>query len=90
MTESNEVRRKRALYRSWHRGTRELDEILGPFAEKHVTTMAGAQLDQFEILLEHADPELFAWFVEREPVPPEHRSEVLAMVLAFTAAKGRS
>ncbi len=89
MTESNEVRRKRALYRSWHRGTRELDEILGPFAEQHVNAMAGPQLDQFETLLEHPDPELFTWFVEREPVPPEYRSEILAMVLAFTAAKGR-
>ena len=89
MTESIEVRRKRALYRSWHRGTRELDEILGPFAERHVNAMAEAQLDQFETLLERPDPELFSWFVERDPAPPEHQSEVLSMVLAFTAAKGR-
>ena len=89
MTESTEVRRKRALYRSWHRGTRELDEILGPFAEQHVGAMTEAQLDQFETLLERPDPELFTWFVERDPVPPEHRSDVLSMVLAFTAAKGR-
>ena len=90
MTESTEVRRKRALYRSWHRGTRELDEILGPFAERHVNAMAETQLDQFEILLERPEPELFSWFVEREPVPHEHRSDVLSMILAFTAAKGRS
>ena len=70
MIESTEVRRKRALYRSWHRGTRELDEILGPFAERHVNAMAEPQLDEFETLLEHPDPQLFAWFVEREPVPP--------------------
>ncbi|MHB1217476.1 MAG: FAD assembly factor SdhE [Alphaproteobacteria bacterium] len=89
MTESTEVRRKRVLYRSWHRGTRELDEILGPFAERHVGAMTGAQLDRLESLLERPDPELFSWFVEREPVPPEHGSDVLSMILAFTAAKGR-
>ena len=50
MTESTEVRRKRALYRSWHRGTRELDEILGPFAERHVNAMAETQLDQVRCL----------------------------------------
>lgn len=88
MTESDEVRRKRALYRSWHRGTRELDEILGPFAERHVGSMTGAQLDQLETLLERPDPELFSWFVERDPVPPEHQSDVLTMVMTFTAAKG--
>jgi len=89
MTENTEVRQKRALYRSWHRGTRELDEILGPFAERHVDAMTGAQLDQFEILLERPDPELFSWFIEREPVPHEHQSDILSMILAFTAAKGR-
>ena len=65
MTESIEVRRKRALYRSWHRGTRELDEILGPFAERHVDAMTESRLEQLEILLERPDPELFSWFVER-------------------------
>lgn len=89
MTESTEVRRKRALYRSGHRGTRELDEILGPFAERHVGGMTDAQLDQFETLLERPEPELFSWFVEREPVPAEHQSDVLSMVMMFTAAKGR-
>ena len=90
MTESIEVRRKRALYRSWHRGTREMDEILGPFAEHHVGDLTEAQLDRFESLLQRPDPELYGWLVERDPVPSEHRSDVLSMIRSFLVARERS
>lgn len=89
MTESIEVRRKRALYRSWHRGTREMDGILGPFAERHVGALTEVQLDHFESLLERPDPELYGWLVERDPVPPELRSDVLSMIRSFLVARER-
>ena len=89
MTESIEVRRKRALYRSWHRGTREMDEILGPFSERHVSYLTDRELGQLEALLERPDPELYGWLVARQPVPSEHQSAVLSMLLSFTAEKSR-
>lgn len=89
MTESMEVRRKRALYRSWHRGTREMDEILGPFTERHAGGLSDAQLERLEALLDRPDPELYDWLVGRQSVPDEHQSDVLSMLLSYTAGKTR-
>lgn len=61
-------RRKRIRYRAWHRGTREMDLILGTFADRWVDSMDAADLMAFEALLEEPDPSLFAWIAdERMP-----------------------
>ena len=44
------MRRKKLRYRAWHRGTKEMDLILGPFADAHADAMDGAQLDRLEYL----------------------------------------
>lgn len=51
-------KRGRALYRAVHRGTREMDFLLGKFAEASVQQMNGAELVAFEELLAFPDPEL--------------------------------
>lgn len=77
------IRRKRLLFRSWHRGTREADLILGSFAEAHLAGFDAAGLDAFEALLEVSDADLFDWIIGRAPPPPEHDSEVTRLLLAF-------
>ena len=67
-----DIRRKRLLFRSWHRGTREADLILGSFAERISPGSTTAQLDRFEALLEVPDAELFDWIAGRAAPPPEH------------------
>ena len=61
MTPLSDIRRKRLLFRSWHRGTRESDLILGRFAEAHIAGFDAGQLDRYEALLECADADLFDW-----------------------------
>ena len=51
--DDSEIRRRRLLFRCWHCGTRELDLILGSFAVASLTGVDGAQLDQFEPLLDY-------------------------------------
>src|ERR1700748_2193332 len=53
-------RRKRLLFRCWHRGTREMDLILGRFADAEIATLADAELDELERLIELPDPDLYA------------------------------
>ena len=79
----DDIRRKRLLFRSWHRGTREADLILGSFAEAHLGDFDGAQLDRFEVLLEVPDAEIFDWISGRAAPPPEHGHDVTRMLLAF-------
>jgi antitoxin CptB len=80
MGEAIEIRRKRLLFRSWHRGTREADLLLGPFAERHLSSLTPRQLDRFEALLEENDAVLYDWITGREAPPPERDSDVLRLV----------
>jgi len=76
-------RKKRLLFRSWHRGTRESDLILGRFAEAHLDRFDEAQLDRYEALLHCSDAEIFDWVSGRAPPPPEYDHDVTRLLLAF-------
>lgn len=65
------VRRKRLRYRAWHRGTKEMDLILGPFADARAQAMDEAELDRLEALMDEEDPPLLKWVMGQED-PPEH------------------
>ena len=84
MTASSEIRRKRLLFRSWHRGTREADLILGRFADAHLAGFDEAQLDRYEALLDCADPDIFAWVSGRAVPPPEYGDDVTRLLLSFS------
>jgi antitoxin CptB len=66
------LRRKRALYRAQHRGTKEMDWMVGRFAEARLAAMSADQLSIFEEFLEIGDPELNGWLLDparcNEPV----------------------
>ena len=53
-------RRKRLLFRCWHRGTREMDLILGRFADTTIANLSDDELSQLEQLIEVPDPDLYA------------------------------
>ncbi len=64
-------RRKRLLFRSWHRGMREMDLVLGRFADAHIATLTNAELDEYERWLEVPDLPMFTWVNGSQPTPPE-------------------
>ncbi|MGA8379722.1 MAG: succinate dehydrogenase assembly factor 2 [Stellaceae bacterium] len=86
MTPSCEIRRKRLMFRSWHRGTRETDLILGRFAEAHLAGFEGAQLDRYEALLECADADLFDWASGQASPPRAFDHDVMRLLRAFRCA----
>ena len=83
MTDATDIRRKRLLYRSWHRGTREADLLLGGFAEAHLAGFDEARLDRYEALLDCPDADLFDWITGRAAPPPEYDHNVTRLLLAF-------
>jgi len=64
-----EARRRKLRMRSWRRGTREMDLILGPFADTAMPELAPAELDLYERLLEENDQELYLWVTGARPAP---------------------
>ncbi|HEV2301841.1 MAG TPA: succinate dehydrogenase assembly factor 2 [Stellaceae bacterium] len=83
MTPSADFRRKRLMFRSWHRGTREADLILGRFAQAHLAGFDEARLDRYEALLECPDADLFDWIAGRAAPPPAYDHDVMRLLLAF-------
>jgi succinate dehydrogenase flavin-adding protein (antitoxin of CptAB toxin-antitoxin module) len=67
--EHPDLRRRRFLFRCWHRGTQEIDLLLGSFAETSLDDLDGAQLDRFEALLDCPDADLFDWITGRSGYP---------------------
>ena len=83
MTDSIETRRKRLRFRSWHRGMKELDLLLGGFADRELRAMDEAELDRFEALLEVPEPTIYAWFTGQAVPAPEHDHEISRRLIAF-------
>ena len=83
MDEAIENRRKRLLYQSAHRGTKESDLLLGAFAAAHLDAFTPAQLDSYETMLNENDGDLFDWVTGRAAPPPEKVSDVLQLLLRF-------
>lgn len=78
-----DLRRRRLLFRSWHRGTREADLILGSFAEAHLGAFDAAQLDRYEALLEVSDADIFDWIAGRAIPRSPHDHDVTRLLLDF-------
>lgn len=77
------VRRKRLKFRSDHRGTKEMDLLIGGFVAANVDRYGPAELDALEVLLERPDPELYAWIIGQEEPAAELAGQVLSDFLAF-------
>ncbi|MHA1538392.1 MAG: FAD assembly factor SdhE [Alphaproteobacteria bacterium] len=77
------LRRKRLCFRCWHRGTKEIDLLLGPFAERFTPEMQEAELSEFEHLLTLPDPDLYGWITRQSIAPPENRGKVLDRIINF-------
>jgi len=77
------TRKRRLAYRARHRGLKEMDLILGRFAERHLGEMDGSALDRFEMILELPDQTLYLWVAGGEPAPPEFDNDVMAALRAF-------
>ncbi len=81
--ENSDTRRKRILWRATHRGIKEMDLIVGGFAQARLTGMNEAELAALEAIIELPDQELLAWATRLEPIPREHASAVLLEMLDF-------
>jgi antitoxin CptB len=76
-------RRRKLLFRAWRRGVREMDLIVGRFADAHIEKFDDAGLDDFERLIEAPNAELYAWVIGAEDIPAPYDTAVLAKLREF-------
>jgi antitoxin CptB len=75
-----ETRRKKARFRAWHRGMREMDLILGNFADEAIASINADELDEFERILQLPDSQLLKWFTGAEPIPAANDTELIRQI----------
>ncbi|MBR1266026.1 succinate dehydrogenase assembly factor 2 [Bradyrhizobium sp. AUGA SZCCT0222] len=78
-------RRKRLLFRCWHRGTREMDLILGRFADAEIADLSDSDMAELERLIEVPDPDLYAALTGDKPLDPEYASALFDRIKARRA-----
>jgi antitoxin CptB len=81
--EGLDARRRKLLFRSWHRGMREMDLILGSFADAEIGALTETEIDQYEKLLDIPDTELLPWVTGERTTPDADRTEIFLKILAF-------
>lgn len=72
-----ETRLKRLRFRSWHRGTKEADLLIGGFFDRHGEGWNDAEIALFETLLEEQDVDIMAWAMGTAEAPERYRGTIL-------------
>src|SRR6266508_1317570 len=84
-SEGLDPRRRRLLFQSWHRGIREMDLIMGRFADAHIDKLAPAELDEYERLVLLPEPQLYACISGEVPVQAKYDTPLFRKLRDFKA-----
>lgn len=78
-----DTRRRRLRFRAWHRGTREMDLLMGRFADSEIETMPETEIDELEQLMEAPDRDVFSWLTGELTLPDNFDTAVFRRIQAF-------
>ena len=78
------------LFRCWHRGMREVDLLLGQFADARIDQLSEDELDQLEHFMEAQDADIFSWFAGSKPVDPAYDRPIFQRSRPSIPITGRS
>lgn len=78
---------KKLSYQSWHRGTRELDLILGEFSDKYLSTFSEKEVDEYALILKENDLDLWQWISGKIPLPSDPTTSILQKICNFYSTK---
>ncbi|WP_428646003.1 succinate dehydrogenase assembly factor 2 [Roseibium sp.] len=86
--DNRDPRRKKILFRCWHRGMKEMDLLLGGFADAEIDKLSEEELGELEHLLSAQDHDLYAWMSGRVPLPQEWDGPLYRRIIAYHEAHG--
>ena len=82
-------RRRKLSFRAWHRGMREVDLIMGQFADAVLAQLTEAELDEFERLIEVPDGDLLAWVTGEAQLPADFDTALFRRLREFNHCRER-
>ena len=83
MTDQLAIERKRLKFRSWHRGTREMDLLLGRFADSRLDGLGRDQLAAYAALLDQSDPDIYDWISGQGQCPEAGLRPIVEALMDF-------
>ena len=84
------ARKRQAIFRATHRGTREMDILLGSFVEYEIHGFSDAEMDNLEDLMEAPDWDIYKWVTGTLPVPENYDTPLFQRWVAYHAAKSKT
>jgi len=82
-----DTRRRRVVFRAWHRGVREMDLVFGQYADAHITRLDDKQLDELEYIMSFEDRDLLRWITGEVKTPDDIDIPVFRDILAYRVKK---
>ena len=86
--DKRDPRLKKILFRCWHRGMKEMDLLLGGFANAEIDKLSEEEIGELEHLLTAHDQDLYAWMTGRKPLPEEWDGPLYRRVVAYHEKAG--
>lgn len=86
-SEGLDARRRRLLFRAWHRGMREVDLITGRFADAYIVSLSEAEVDDFELLMDVPEPDLLAWVMGTAEAPAAYDTALFRKMCDFQSRR---
>lgn len=77
------IRRKRVLYRANHRGTQEMDILIGGYVSAHLDTLDSDMLDRLEVLMDNEETDLQAWLMGQRDIPESADRDLIDAIRNF-------
>jgi antitoxin CptB len=84
------AKRRRLLFRAWHRGIKEMDIVMGRFADAHIATFTDADMEALEALMEVPDQQMLACVLGAEDPDPEFDTPMFRRLCDFHLADNNS
>ncbi|MHC5307300.1 FAD assembly factor SdhE [Bartonella sp. LJL80] len=78
-----DTRRRKLVFRAWHRGIREMDLVLGQYVDAHVTTMDEETIDQLEFIMSFEDRDLLTWVTGEVAIPKDVDTPLFQDILNY-------
>lgn len=78
-----DVRRRRLVFRAWHRGIREMDLIFGRYVDSHIAGMNAKTISELEYIMSFDDRDLLAWVTGEISPPSEVDSPLFRDVVNY-------
>lgn len=85
-----DARRRRLVFRAWHRGIREMDLVLGQYVDAHIENMDENTLNELEEIMSYEDRDMLTWVTGEIPIPQNVDTPLFRDILNYRARKDYS